>query len=468
MMSRLVLSSLVFVLSLAREYQVFDGPEALHDLFTLKKHTPAPFIVFFTSTRCPYCRPMRAAFKKAAERADEEKLNIVFAEVECYDIRQSCKQNLDVVDFPEVRYWDIDKEQRGELAIRSIEESRGRRYRQRRDAPSFLHFSRRFAHAKEESSKRPPTAYPFVEDLSTSNFDQRMPFEPEPCYILKSPPNQETEDWFHAKAIQRHDRNAFFVLKEGARANTTKWNIIHELPNGLHIVSIWNDGVHTYNETDLLNQPTYDVEDLDEWIRETPYPGLWMIADEAEEEFLKRPPNKYMFAMYMIGNMTDPAEKETVERFRAISKGSTFGMAGSFGVFNKEFWGEQAGRYGVNFGWFAPGDYHIIIFTENATYWYEDPDYITLEALETEKSLENLLVGHYPQTNTFLNWLWWYSRRVWRYITNWIVYAFAGPVEALVCMMIAFAFTSMCGLFIVAIDKAEHLLLSIDGAVKKD
>jgi hypothetical protein len=54
-----------------------------------------------------------------------------------------------------------------------------------------------------------------------------------------------------------------------------------------------------------------------------------------------------------------------------------------------------------------------------------------------------------------------------RYITNWITYAFAGPVEALICMLIAFGFTSSCGLFIVAIDKAEHFLLSIDGAGKK-
>eukprot|EP00397_Hematodinium_sp_SG-2012_P043616 GEMP01048520.1.p1 GENE.GEMP01048520.1~~GEMP01048520.1.p1 ORF type:complete len:475 (+),score=87.29 GEMP01048520.1:61-1485(+) len=439
---------------------IFTGHDAIFDLYhSMEKNSSTPHIVFFTQRHCKNCHVMLPMFHEASNKAKNETLNIIFGVIDCSDIRESCKLNLDIKEFPEVRYWDSET---GEH-IRGIDRVQGRRYRQRRDFTSFVHFARRFAHPFDD--ERPPTAYPVVADLATSNFDKRIALEPESCYIMKNLPNQATHDWFHAKAVQRHDRNGFFILKEGDRANTIAWPILNNLPDGLHIVSVRQQGVNTYSGLGPVSQGGHEVEQsLDEWIKTTPYPGVWHVHDDAEFEFLTRAPHQFFFALFMLGENNNGDEEATIEKFVNISATTIFGKIGSFGILTERDWKNEARRYGVSFGWFAPGDYHLVIMTANGTYWYEDQDYLTLRALQTEKSVENLLVGHYPQSHCISNWVWWYSRRIWRFFTNWIEYAFLGPMEALLCMAIAFAVTSLCAAAIAAIDQTEQWLMKIENA----
>jgi len=238
-----------------QQYQSFHGQEAVYELYQSRESTPAPFLVFFSSRKCTYCTPMLKAFKKAANQAMAEKLNIVFADLECYDILDSCKKNLAVENFPDVRYWDIHENKPLKDTVHMTNKRHGRHYRQRRDAISFLHFARRLAHSLAPDAVRPPTAYPFVSDASQIDFDTRMPFEPEPSYMLKqvheapeSDHKKDLEAWFRDVAVQKHDRNAFFVVPPGQKVNTTKWPHIDRLPDGLHMISVWSEGLRTYED----------------------------------------------------------------------------------------------------------------------------------------------------------------------------------------------------------------------------
>jgi len=257
-------------------------------------------------------------------------------------------------------------------------------------------------------------------------------------------------------------------LKGGQRANTTEWGtLINGLAPGLHIVAVQHDGVHSFTKAELdhtlkLQGGGNAKEVLDQWIHNTPYPGVWRVYDDAQLEFLNMAPNKFHFAMFLLGTHNDD-EKEHLEIFRNLSKSSSYSKRGTFGIYYVSDWDRQSSKYGVNFAEFHASHHHLVFMTENGTYWYEDPEHINLDAM-LEGHVESLLRDHYPQHTSPFSYLWWYGRRVWRYGISWLTYATEGPIEALYCMGIIASAFSCCVLCGNVVDAMERWVARLETA----